>query len=75
MNDPLGGGQFIRTIIVVGLIIVEGMLMSPTVNDLFRSVDTSGDIPLIAAAIRFAPYGFLCFIAYFALTLWKTGGK
>jgi len=57
-------GKWFFLITVAILLLVFGMLTYPTVRTIVGNTDTTGFVPLLAAAVTLLPYGFLGFAVY-----------
>ncbi len=61
-------------IVIAGLLVVLGLLLYPTIHYVNGLVDTTGWLPLTAAAKTVLPYMFLGFVIY-AIIHMRGGGK
>lgn len=52
-------------IFVIAMVVVAvGMLLYPTIKDMYGYVDTTGWLPLVTAGFTLIPYAFIGFIIY-----------
>ena len=51
-------------IAIAVIVVVVGMLTYPSLHGFVGTVDRTGFLPILSAAITFLPYAFLLFVVY-----------
>ncbi len=52
-------GKVIYSLAIAGIVLFAGLAMSPSINSILRSTDTTGFSYLLTAAVTFLPYALV----------------